>query len=109
MYGASIFENIRVTAIHQKDGRVTGVATDQGDIQAEYVVNCAGFWGRDVGKMAGVNVPLHAAEHFYVVTEPVSDLEPNRPVLRDTGGCTYYKEEVGAILAGFFEPNGRLF
>ena len=107
MYGASIFENIRVTAIHQKDGRVTGVATDQGDIQAEYVVNCAGFWGRDVGKMAGVNVPLHAAEHFYVVTEPVSDLEPNRPVLRDTGGCTYYKEEVGAILAGFFEPNAK--
>ena len=64
MYGASIFENIRVTAIHQKDGRVTGVARDQGDIQAEYVVNCAGIWGRDVGKMAGVNVPLHATEHF---------------------------------------------
>ena len=107
MYGAKIFENIRVTAIHQKDGRVTGVATDLGDIQAEYVVNCAGMWARDVGKMAGVNVPLHAAEHFYVVTEPIPDLEPNRPVLRDTGGCAYYREEVGAILAGFFEPNAK--
>ena len=107
MYGAKIFENIRVTAIHQKDGRVTGVATDLGDIQAEYVVNCAGMWARDVGKMAGVNVPLHAAEHFYVVTESIPDLEPNRPVLRDTGGCTYYREEVGAILAGFFEPDAK--
>ncbi len=107
LYGASIIENIRVTAIHQKDGRVTAVATDQGDIQAEYVVNCAGMWARDVGKMAGVNVPLHAAEHFYLVTEPVPGLEPNRPVLRDTGGSAYYREEVGAILAGFFEPNAK--
>ena len=107
MHGASIFENIRVTAIHQMDGRVTGVATDQGDIQAEYVVNCAGMWSREVGKLAGVNVPLHAAEHFYLVTEPVPGLEPNRPVLRDTGGSAYFKEEVGAILAGFFERKAK--
>ncbi len=107
MYGASVFENVKVTGIHQKDGRVSGVATEYGDIQAEYVVNCAGMWGREVGKMAGVNVSLHATEHFYVVTEPVEGLEPNRPVLRDTGGCTYYKEEVGAIMAGFFEPNAK--
>ncbi|MCY3865018.1 MAG: FAD-dependent oxidoreductase, partial [Chloroflexi bacterium] len=107
MYGAAIFENIKVTAIHKKDGRVTGVATDQGDIQAKYVVNCAGMWSREVGKMAGVNIPLHAAEHFYVVTEPVPDLEPNRPVLRDPGGCAYYREEVGAILTGFFEPKAK--
>ena len=107
IYGASIVENIRVTAIHQLDGRVTGVTTDQGDIQAEFIVNCAGMWSREVGKMAGVNVPLHAAEHFYLVTEPVPGLEPSRPVLRDTGGSAYYKEEVGAILAGFFEPKAK--
>lgn len=107
MNGASIFENVRVTAIHRKDGRVTGVVTDQGDIQAEYVVNCAGMWSREVGKMAGVHIPLHAAEHFYLVTESIPDLEPNRPVLRDTGGCAYYREEVGAILAGFFEPKAK--
>ena len=107
MNGASIFEYVRVTAIHRMDGRVTGVVTDQGDIQAEYVVNCAGMWSREVGKMAGVNIPLHAAEHFYLVTESIPDLEPNRPVLRDTGGCAYYREEVGAILAGFFEPKAK--
>ncbi len=107
MYGASIFEGVKVTAIHQREGRVTGVATEQGDIQAEYVVNCAGMWGREVGEMAGVNVPLHAAEHFYVVTEPIEGLASNLPVLRDPGGYTYYKEEVGAILAGFFEPKAK--
>ncbi|MEM7345702.1 MAG: FAD-dependent oxidoreductase [Chloroflexota bacterium] len=107
MYGATILENVGVTAIHQKDGRVTGVATEYGDVEAEYVVNCAGMWGREVGQMCGVNVPLHAAEHFYVVTDTIQDLTPNLPVLRDPGGCTYYKEEVGTILAGFFEPNAK--
>lgn len=107
MYGASIIEGVKVTAIHQKDGRVTGVATDQGDIQAEYVVNCGGMWGREIGKMAGVNVPLQAAEHFYVVTEPIEQLAPNLPTLRDPGGYTYYKQEIDGILAGFFEPNAK--
>jgi 4-methylaminobutanoate oxidase (formaldehyde-forming) len=107
MNGATILENVKVTAVHQKDGRVTGVGTEHGDIQCEYVVNSAGMWGREVGKMAGVNVPLHACEHFYVVTTPIEGLTPNLPVLRDTDGCTYYKEEVGTILAGFFEPNAK--
>ena len=107
MYGASIIEGVKVTAIHQKDGRVTGVATDQGDIQAEYVVNCGGMWGREIGKMCGVNVPLHAAEHFYIVTEPIKGMTSNLPVLRDPGGYTYYKQEIDGILAGFFEPNAK--
>ena len=81
------------------------MGTEQGDIQAEIVVNCAGMWGREVGVMAGVSVPLHAAEHYYVVTDTIEGLTPNLPVLRDPGGYTYYKEEVGTILAGFFEPN----
>jgi 4-methylaminobutanoate oxidase (formaldehyde-forming) len=69
--GVCIFENTAVTAIHQKGGRVTGVSTDKGDLTAEFVVNCAGLWGRQVGLMAGVAVPLHAAEHFYIVTDNI--------------------------------------
>ncbi len=104
MYGAKVLENVKVTAVNQKNGRVTSVSTEQGDIQCEIVVNCAGMWGREVGEMVGVNVPLHAAEHFYVVTESIDGLTKDLPTLRDPGGCTYYREEVGAILAGFFEP-----
>ena len=102
---ATILEGVKVTGIHQKDGCVTGVATEFGDIQCEVAVNCAGIWAREVGKMCGVNVPLHACEHFYLVTEPIEGLTKDLPTLRDPGGYTYYREEVGALLAGFFEPN----
>jgi 4-methylaminobutanoate oxidase (formaldehyde-forming) len=104
MGGASIYEHTKVTAIHREVGRVTGVATDQGDIKAEYVVNCGGMWGREIGNMCGVNVPLHAAEHFYIVTEPIAALTPDLAVLRDPDGCTYYKEDAGKLLVGAFEP-----
>ncbi|MFN8445455.1 MAG: FAD-dependent oxidoreductase [Caldilineaceae bacterium] len=104
MRGARIFEQVKVTDILKKDGYVTGVRTEQGDIQCEVVVNCAGMWAREVGKWAGVNVPLHAAEHFYIVSEPIDGVHSKLPTLRDPGGYTYYREEVGAILAGFFEP-----
>lgn len=103
--GATIMEGVAVTGIHQKNGRVSGVATERGDIQCEIVVNCAGMWGRELGKLAGVNVPLHAAEHYYLVTEPLEGMHKGLPTLRDPGGYTYYREEVGALLAGFFEPN----
>jgi 4-methylaminobutanoate oxidase (formaldehyde-forming) len=73
----------------------------------EVAVNCAGMWGREVGKWAGVDVPLHAAEHFYIITEPIAGLTKDLPTLRDPGGYTYYREEVGAILAGFFEPKAK--
>lgn len=107
MAGAQIFEGVAVTGVLQKNGRVTGVTTDQGEIKCEIVVNCAGMWAREVGKWAGVNVPLHAAEHFYIITEPIEGLQKDLPTLRDPGGYTYYREEVGAILAGFFEPNAK--
>jgi len=107
MNGAKVLENVKVTAIHQKDGRVTGVATDQGDIEAEYVVNCAGMWGREVGDMAGVTTPLQACEHFYIVTEAIPDLPRNMPVLRVPDECAYYKEEAGKILLGAFEPKSK--
>jgi glycine cleavage system T protein len=105
--GATILEGIKVTNIHQKNGRVTGVATARGDVACEVVVNCAGMWAREVGRWAGVSVPLHAAEHSYIVTEPIPGLSKDLPTLRDPGGYTYFREEVGAILAGFFEPQAK--
>ena len=81
MGGAKVLENVKVTAIHQDKGRVTGVATDQGDIAAEYVVLAAGMWSRELGRDAGVNIPLHACEHFYILTDPVLDLPSDLPVL----------------------------
>ncbi len=103
--GATIMEGVTVTGIHQKDGCVSGVVTEQGDVECEIVVNCAGMWGRELGRLAGVNIPLHAAEHYYLVTEPMEGIHKNLPTLRDPGGYTYFREEVGALLAGFFEPN----
>ncbi len=105
--GATVLEGVKVSGIHQKNGRVTGVSTEEGDIKCEVVVNCAGMWGREVGQWAGVNVPMHAAEHFYIITEQIDGLKKNLPTLRDPGGYTYFREEVGGIMAGFFEPNAK--
>src|SRR5919109_1528594 len=85
-------------------GAATGVSTDHGDVACDVVVNCAGLWGRDLGRMAGVNVPLHASEHFYIVTEPLAGVTRDLPVLRDTDGYIYVREEVGGLLMGGFEP-----
>lgn len=104
LQGVQIFEHTKVTAIHQKNGRVSGVSTDKGEIEAEFVVNCAGMWGRELGKMAGVNIPLHACEHFYIVTEAIPDLPQNLPVLRVPDESAYYKEDAGKLLLGAFEP-----
>ena len=89
------------------DGRVGGVRTDMGDIEAEIVVNCAGQWAKQVGAMAGVNVPLHSAEHFYVVSEHIEGVHPDLPILRDPDGYTYFKEEVGGLVIGGFEPEAK--
>ena len=102
--GAKIIEGVKVTAINQKDGVVGGVATSQGEINAEYVVNCGGMWAREIGQMAGVSVPLHACEHFYIVTEQIEGLQSNLPVLRVPDECAYFKEDAGKILLGAFEP-----
>ncbi len=105
--GAVVAEGVKVTGVTQKDGRVTGVDWAQGEatghIAADHVVNCAGMWGREVGAMAGVAVPLHACEHFYIVTEAIENLGP-QPVLRVPDECTYYKEDAGKYLVGAFEP-----
>jgi 4-methylaminobutanoate oxidase (formaldehyde-forming) len=105
--GVRIFENTKVTGIRHTGGRVTGVDTDKCAIAADFVVNCAGLWAREIGRMAGVTVPLLAAEHFYVVTEPSPEIPRNLPVLRVPDECAYVKEEAGKLLVGFFEPKGR--
>ncbi len=107
--GAVIREGVRVTGMARSGRRVTGVdwASDdgaaRGRIACEQVVNCAGMWGHEVGRMAGVNVPLQACEHFYIVTEPIEDL-PQLPVLRVPDECAYYKEDAGKMMLGAFEP-----
>jgi heterotetrameric sarcosine oxidase gamma subunit len=105
--GATIRERVRVTGILHRDGRVRGVRTDQGDVEAEVVVNCAGQWAKQVGALAGVTVPLHSAEHFYVVTDQIDGVHPDLPVLRDPDGYTYFKEEVGGLVVGGFEPTAK--
>ncbi|WP_371227750.1 GcvT family protein [Roseovarius sp. 2305UL8-3] len=110
MEKALIRENVKVTAISKANGRVTGVdwaaGEETGHIESDYVVNCAGMWGHEVGRMAGVNVPLHACEHFYIVTEAIPELT-ELPVLRVPDECAYYKEDAGKILLGCFEPNAK--
>src|SRR5882724_6178091 len=105
--GARLVEDCAVTGILTDRGRAVGVITDAGPIKAETVVNCAGMWARQVGLMAGVDVPLQACEHFYVVTEPIADLPSTLPVLRVMDECAYYKEEAGKLLLGCFEPRAK--
>ena len=102
--GAHCLEGVRVTAVHQENGRVTGVGTDAGEVRAQFVVNCAGLWGREVGRMAGANVPLYACEHYYAHTEKIPDLPPDLPTLRDHDRSAYYREDAGSLLVGAFEP-----
>ena len=103
-HGAKIFEQTRVTGIETEGRRVTAVVTTSGRVACEFVVNCAGMWAKEVGQMCGVNIPLHAAEHFYVVTEPIEGLPHNLPVLRVPSACNYFKEDAGKLLVGMFEP-----
>ncbi|TPJ51553.1 MULTISPECIES: FAD-dependent oxidoreductase [unclassified Mesorhizobium] len=105
--GATIVENVKVTKVHTKAGRVTGVSwaqgEEQGTIEADIVVNCAGMWARELGAQNGVTIPLHACEHFYLVTEPIPGLS-RLPVLRVPDECAYYKEDAGKMMLGAFEP-----
>lgn len=105
--GARIFENTAVTDILTDRGRVSGVRTPAGEIRAEYVVNCAGMWARSVGRMAGVDVPLQAAEHYYLISEPVAGVHPMLPILRDPGNSAYIREEAGKLMVGLFEARAR--
>ena len=102
--GARIFENTAVRKIRVERGRATGVELDDGFIAAGTVVLCAGMWSHRLAADCAVTVPLHAAEHFYIVTEPMAGLPGNLPVLRVQDECAYYKEDAGKLLVGCFEP-----
>lgn len=104
MGGATIVENCKVTDVKTSNGKIVGVSTDQGDVSCEYVVNCAGMWGRQIGKLTGTSIPLHAAEHLHAITVPIDGLKKHFPTVRDFDGYTYFKEESGGILLGGFEP-----
>ena len=98
----------RSPACSQRDGRVAGVAhRRRATIACEVVVNCAGQWARQFGALAGVNVPLYSAEHFYIVTDRIDGVHPMLPVMRDPDGFIYYKEEVGGLVMGGFEPKAK--
>ena len=105
--GVRIVEGVEVTGVIIEGGRAVGVRTAQGDVRCEVVVNCGGQWARQFGRLAGVNVPLYSAEHFYIVTGKIDGVHPMLPVMRDPDGFIYYKEEVGGLVMGGFEPKAK--
>ena len=110
MNGAKVIEGVKVTGVTQSGAAVTGVdwesGGDAGHISADLVVNCGGMWGRDLAGKSGVTLPLHACEHFYLITEPIEGLS-RLPVLRVPDECAYYKEDAGKMMLGAFEPKAK--
>ena len=105
MHGAKLFEKVRVTGFDIRDGRILAVRTDQGVVRCDKVVNCAGQWARQVGAMAGIEVPLQPVKHQYIITEKIEGLATDAPTIRDPDRRTYFKEEVGGLVMGGYEPN----
>ncbi|MDJ1160066.1 FAD-dependent oxidoreductase [Chelatococcus sp. SYSU_G07232] len=105
--GARILERTRVTGIRVEKGAVTAVETERGTIACEMIAICAGQWSRDIGAMCGVAIPLHSAEHMYIVTGRIDGVTPDLPVMRDPDGYVYFKEEVGGLVMGGFEPDAK--
>ncbi|MFZ4721224.1 MAG: GcvT family protein, partial [Ilumatobacteraceae bacterium] len=101
--GVTIRQGVTVEDVVVKDGAVKAVVTDHGTIECEYVVNAAGMWARQLGAKSCVNVPLQAAEHYYLITEKMEGLDPSWPVIEDPGNYGYYREEVGGLMIGLFE------
>ncbi len=104
MQGVTVLEETPVLDVLVRDGRVVGVRTDRGDIECEYVVNCAGMWARQLGAKSGVTIPLQAAEHYYLITDTIPGLDPNLPVFEDPGSFAYYRPEGDGMMVGLFEP-----
>ncbi|MBX9463923.1 MAG: FAD-dependent oxidoreductase [Aquamicrobium sp.] len=105
MHGAKLFEDVRVSGFEMDGQRIVKVKTTQGDIGCEKVVNCAGQWARQVGAMAGINVPLQPVKHQYIITEAIDGLSADAPTIRDPDRRTYFKEEVGGLVMGGYEPD----
>ena len=107
--GVKFVEGVAVTKLKTENERIVGVETEQGYVAAETVVMAAGMWTRQLAATAGINIPLQACEHFYIVTEPIDGVKAGAPTLRDPGNYTYFKEETGKVMAGFFEPRGKIW
>jgi len=103
--GAKIFQQTPVRGVLTRDGTVTGVRTDRGEIRCEFVVNCAGMWARQLGEQSGVVIPNQAAEHYYLITEKIDGVSADLPVLEDPSVHAYYREETGGLMIGMFEPD----
>jgi len=103
-HGVRIAENTTVTGVTRRYGLVTGATTENGDIEAEYVVAAAGMWGREFGALAGVGIPLQALAHYYVITEPIPGLPPGLPTIKTAPDYAYVKNEGAGLMVGFFEP-----
>lgn len=106
MGGAAIYENTKAEELCIENGAIVGVHTDRGFLKSSTVILCGGMWSREIAKSVGVELPLHACEHFYVVTEEMDGLTP-RPVLRDFDKGVYFKEDAGKMLVGWFEHNAK--
>jgi 4-methylaminobutanoate oxidase (formaldehyde-forming) len=104
--GAKIYRNNLVTGFEFDKNRITAVKTEQGDIKCEILVNCTGMWGHQVGQLLGINIPVVPFMHQYAVTNPIKDLPPKLPTIRDKDNLIYYKEEVGGLIMGGYERNG---
>ncbi len=103
--GVAIHEHTAVTGVIREHGRAVGVTTAAGDVRAEVVVLCPGMWGRELGLATGIDLPLQAAEHYYLISEPIEGVHNKLPILRDPGRAAYAREEAGKIMLGFFEPS----
>ena len=101
--GAKIYEQSPVETILTKNGKVHGVRVNGQNIDCEYIVLATGMWSRQIGEKIGVSIPLYPAEHFYVITEPIENLSPTLPVIRDFDSSVYFKEDAGKLLIGIFE------
>ena len=103
--GVLIKENTEFLGFKKQGDKIQAVQTSGGLIKTEHVVLCPGMWGYELGREVGVNIPLQAAEHYYLISEPIDGVSNKLPILRDPGRCAYAREEAGKILLGFFEPN----
>jgi len=108
--GATVVEGVAVQRLLKNGDTCVGIETEDGHVvEAETVVMAAGMWTRQLAETIGVNVPLQACEHFYIVTEPLQGVERGMPIVRDPSNYTYFKEETGKIMAGFFEPKAKIW
>ena len=104
MQGVQLIEGVAATKVLTKNGRVVGVETEFGDIECDYVVNCAGMWARQLGELNGVTIPLQASEHYYLITDRIDGLDPALPVFEDPASYGYYRPEGDGLMIGLFEP-----